>query len=274
MKVYISCDMEGVAGIVHRDQTFYGCDGYDKGKELLTAEVNAAIRGAQQAGATEIVVNDSHHSMRNLIIDKLDPSVKIILGDPKIYSMVEGLDSTFDAALFVGYHAKVGTEGAVIDHSYYSSGIVQNVRINGETVGETFINGALAGCFNVPVVFVSGDDKVASEARKTIPNVVAVEVKKGIGRFAAMTLTPIRACELIEAGAKKAVQSLADIKPVAVAQPVNLQVDFSYTTMADVAVCVPGVRRLSGRTVEFLSNDYVEVFKAFHTIYRVAETVK
>ncbi|MEA4884478.1 MAG: M55 family metallopeptidase [Clostridia bacterium] len=273
MRIYISCDMEGVAGVVHPDQADPGGEDYGLTRELLTAEVNAAIRGARAAGATEIVVNDSHYYMRNLRLDLMDPDVRIILGSTKQYSMMEGLDSSFDAAAFIGYHAKAGTERAVIDHTYHSPATCREIRLNGESVGETVINAAIAGVYGVPVVLVTGDDKLAAEARAAIPGITTAEVKQGLGRYAASTLSPARACALIEDSAAHAVRTRARVRPLVLTSPVSLQVELPQTAMADAAQDIPGVNRVGGRTLEFAASGYLEVFRALRTILRVAETV-
>ena len=275
MKFYISCDMEGIAGVVHKDQTLDGGEGYQTSRILMTEEVNAAVKGILNVYSdSEIVVNDSHLHMRNLVLEKIDPRVKnIILGDPKALCMAEGLDSSYNAALFIGYHAMVGTAQAVIDHTYYSSGIIQEVRINGKPVGETALNSGIAGYFNVPVIMVSGDDKLAREAKGFIHNIFTAEVKEGLGRFAANSMHPLLARELITRTAEKAVKAHTAIKPFSFDSPINMEVDFSYTTMGDFASYIPGVTRLKGRTVSFSSSDYLEAFKFFHALYRVVENV-
>ena len=168
MRVYISVDMEGVAGVVHEDQTDpidpRHAGEYNRFRRLMTGEANAAIEGALAAGAKTILVNDSHWLMRNLLAEELHPAAELLSGGPKLRSMVEGVDEGFDAALFVGYHARAGTGHAIIDHTYTSR--VHEARLNGQPVGELAINAALAGTYGVPVALVSGDQALAAEAAR------------------------------------------------------------------------------------------------------------
>jgi len=181
MNVYISADMEGVAGISSEEQTNpVGQPEYASACELMTGEVNAACEGALAAGAAEVVVNDSHWNMRNIIHDELPASVRLIRGSLKPLSMNEGLDPSFSAALFVGYHAGAGTSDAVLDHTY-SGDVIYDVRINGERCSEARINAAVAGAFGVPVVFLSGDRSACRDALSFLPWAQTVEVKRGIG---------------------------------------------------------------------------------------------
>jgi len=186
MRVYISIDMEGVAGVVHEDQTDpvdprHSAE-YNRFRRLMTGEANAAVEGALAAGARTVVVNDSHWLMRNLIAEELNPAAELISGNPKRWSMVEGVDAGFDAALFVGYHARAGTRQATIDHTYTDR--VHEVRLNGRPVGELAINAALAGTHGVPVAMVSGDQALAAEARDLLgPAVETIVVKQAVGRF-------------------------------------------------------------------------------------------
>jgi len=245
----------------------------------MTEEVNAAIRGARAAGPTFFLINDAHLDMRNLILDDLDDKgdLMVVSGDPKPLGMMQGVDESFSAVFLLGYHAMVGTRTAIVDHSYYSSGTVQAIRLNGAPVGEFTINGAVAGYFGVPVILVSGDDCVCREARSTMPGVQTVCVKTGITRGAGRVLTPLRARNLIESSARKVVQKILAgdrPKPVALDAPVTLEIDLSYTSMADVAEMVPKVERISGRTVRFTSSDYLDVYKAMQTIITLAMHAK
>ncbi len=170
MRVYISVDMEGVAGVVHEDQTDpvdpRHAGEYNRFRRLMTREANAAGEGALAAGATRVLVNDSHWLMRNLLAEELHPAAELLSGGPKARSMVEGVDLGFDAAMFVGYHAMAGAARAVIDHTYTS--IVHEVKLNGRPAGELAINAALAGIHGVPVALVSGDQALAAEAREVL----------------------------------------------------------------------------------------------------------
>ena len=271
MRVFISADMEGVAGVVHGEHTLRDGKEHERARRLMTGEVNAAVEGAIEAGASYIVVNDSHGTMRNIIPEELHEAAELITGSPKLLSMMQGINSTFDAVFFVGYHARRGTHNGVLEHTYRGR-VVSDVIINGQPMGETGINAAVAGHFNVPVVLVTGDQAVTEEAKALLGNVETVVVKKGVGRFAAKCLNPARARKLIKEGASKALRRLNDFKPFKVDSPVKLEVVFIHTGMADMAELIPGAERMDGRTLVFTSNDFITAFKALRAMLILAGT--
>ena len=271
MRVYISVDMEGVAGVVHEDQTdpiqSRHAGEYNRFRRLMTNEANAAIAGALDAGATRILVNDSHWLMRNLLAEELHPAAELMSGGPKRLSMVEGIQEGFDAAMFIGYHARAGTSNATIDHTYTSR--VYEARINGQPVGELALNAAMAGVYEVAVALVSGDQSLAAEAKVLLGNAVeTIVVKEAVGRFAARSLAPSVACERIRTGAGAALRRKH--LPFTYPAPVKLEVDFVVTQMADMAELVPGSSRIGGRTVGYAGDDYREVFRAWRAMYNLA----
>jgi D-amino peptidase len=271
MRVYISVDMEGIAGVVHEDQTNPldpRCAAeYARFRKLMTAEANAAIAGALEAGATSILVNDSHWHMRNLLADELHESAELVAGDPKPWSMMEGIDAAFDAVFFVGYHARAGTPRAVLDHTYADR--VHDVRLNGRAVGELGLNAALAGAHSVPVALVSGDAAVAAEARDLLgADVTTVVVKTAVSRHAARSLAPAVARRRIQEGAALALRRRG--KPFVVPPPITLEADFQLTIQADMAEVCPGATRTGGRTVAFTHQDYREVFRAWRALLNLA----
>ncbi|HEX3236274.1 MAG TPA: M55 family metallopeptidase [Gemmatimonadales bacterium] len=271
MRVYISVDMEGVAGVVHEDQTDpiepRHAGEYNRFRRLMTAEANAAIEGAVAAGAAAVLVNDSHWLMRNLLAEELHPAAELLSGGPKLHSMVEGIDGGFDAALFIGYHARAGTHHAVIDHTYTS--LVHEVRLNGLPVGELAINAALAGTYGVPVALVSGDQALAAEARELLGDgIETVTVKHAVGQFAARSVAPVEACRRIRAGTIAALGR--PHQPFRPTSPVRLEVEFALTRMADMAELVPGSVRSAGRTVAYSDDDFREVFRAWRAMYNLA----
>jgi D-amino peptidase len=174
LKVFISVDMEGISGIVHSDQTTSGTAEYAAGRKWMAQDVNAAVEGALEAGATEVVVNDSHGSMRNIDPDDLDFRAILISGSPKPLSMMQGIDASFAACLFIGYHAKAGTEDAILDHTI-SSSVVRAIRVNGAELPELGLNAAIAGYYGVPVVLVSGDTAVCRQAGEVLGKEVLPE---------------------------------------------------------------------------------------------------
>ena len=271
MRVYISVDMEGVAGVVHEDQTDpvdpRHAEEYNRFRRLMTAEANAAVEGAVTAGATKVLVNDSHWFMRNLLAEELHPAAELLSGGPKLHSMFEGIDQGFDAALCIGYHARAGVRHAIIDHSYTSR--VHEVRLNGQAVGELAINAALAGSYGVPVALVSGDQALAAEAKEVLgEGVEAVVVKHAVGRFAARSVAPTEARRLIRDGTIAALKRRHQL--LILPSPIRLEVEFALTQMADMAELVPGSVRTTGRMLEYVHQDYREVFRAWRAMYNLA----
>jgi len=267
MKVYISCDMEGISGVVASKQTEMNGEEYKRVQKLMTGELNAAIEGALVGGASEILVNDSHGSMRNVLIEELNPRAQLISGSPKPLSMMQGIDSSFDAAFFIGYHAQAGTAYSTLDHTY--SGIVYQVSLNGRPVGETGLNAALAGYFGVPVVLVTGDKLLVEEATALLETVEGVAVKESYGRYAARCLVPEAVHELIRQAAQSALSRGG--KPFVVEPPITLAVDFTSSAHLDMAELIPGTRRTSGRHIEYTHEDLLTVFKVWRAMLKLAQ---
>lgn len=260
MKVYISADIEGVAGISDTAHvTAAGGAEYRTGCELMTAETNAAIEGALKAGATEFVVNDSHGLMRNLIPEALHPSATLIQGKVKPWYMVEGLDSSFDAVFFVGYHAAAGVPDGILNHAYHP----YELRYNGQIWSEIGINASVAGHLGVPVVLVTGDDATLRDAQACLPPHRGVSVKRGISRFACESVHPSQARSLIKAGAAESLHNINDYRPLKVTSPISVEVDFYYSHQADVAALIPTTRRVSDRTVAFEADDPLQAYRTF-----------
>lgn len=267
MRVYLSVDMEGVAGVVHEAQTdptdpAVAAD-YARSCRLMTAEANAAIHGALDAGADHVVVNDSHWLMRNLIADELDPAAELISGSPKPLSMMEGIQEGFDAACFIGYHGQAGTRTSVIDHTYTDR--VYQVRVNGRPVGELALNAAVAGSHGVPVAFACGDQTLVLEARETLgEHVGCVAVKHGLSRYAARSLSPQRARAAIRAGVAEA---LARPHPLFTFDtPVTIETDYARSAYADMAALMPGAERTGARTVRYSHDDYLLAFQGWRAM--------
>lgn len=274
MKIYISADMEGIAGITSQEQTNpVGQPEYAYSCKLMTGEVRAACEGAMAAGAVQILVNDSHWNMRNIIHEELPPEVRLIRGSLKPLSMVQGIDPSFDAAAFVGYHAPVGTQDAILDHTYTDE-TLYDVRINGEICSEARLNAAVAGYYGVPVVFLSGDQNACADARSFLPWAETVEVKRAIGRYAAASLSPQTARAAIKAGIERALREAEPkAKPYAFARPIALELTFTSTAKTDMAELLPGAQRLSGRTLHFVHDDYLTVYKAFRAMMSLGGSV-
>jgi D-amino peptidase len=266
--VYISCDLEGITGVISRDQAGSQGRDYERTRRAMTADVNAAIEGALLAGAGTIVVNDGHGPMTNLLLDDIHPAAEVILGTPKPLTQMEGIEGGFDVALFVGYHSRQGSAG-ILSHTI-SGGTIAGIWVNGTLVGETGINAVLAGHYGVPVGLVTGDQHVAAEARALLPWVHTVEVKQAITRYSARCLHPQRARELIRAGAEAAVAGLAELKPLIVDTPVAFRVAFKDSGMADAAIRVPGAVMIDPATLLYSGPDAASAFIALRGMIGLA----
>jgi len=259
--VFVSIDMEGIAGIAHIRQVMRGTDDYQRSRELMTEEANAAAAGAFEGGATRVVVNDSHGDMTNLLPDRLDPRAELTIGSPKVpHSMMTGIGPEFGCALFIGYHAAAGTENAILDHTY-SGRLLYDVRINGESWNETDLNAALAGLHAVPVALVTGDDKCCEQAAKRLAGLRTVVVKQATGRHVATSRSPERARQDIRKAAADAVRNAPSLDPFRPDPPFVLEADTANTVSAELCALVPGVARTGGRTVRFESDSFQEVFR-------------
>ena len=233
----------------------------------MSQEIGAAIAGARDAGATHVVVNDSHSAMRNVLWEELPDDVRVISGNRKPFSMAEGASGTFRAAFFTGYHAAVGESG-VLDHTYTGQ-TIYNVRVNGIACGEALLNAALLGIFGVPVALVSGD-RVAVEGVLThLPWVTGVVIKEPIGRYAADSLSPATVRGLLRRGAREAIERIEQARPFTFVPPIELAIDFVGTQNADFVELMPGIERTGGRSVRFVHDDYRVVFRTFVAAFRL-----
>lgn len=264
LKVFISVDMEGICGVVGEKETDpeNGGEAYRANCHRMTAEANAAIEGCLKAGATEVLVADSHWNFDNLIPEALNPAATLLRGSPRPFSMVQDLDGSFDAALFVGYHAMAGTPRAIIDHTF--TGRIRSLEVNGRAIGETGLNAYVAGEFGVPVVLVTGDTALAAEARALLPRVHTVAVKEPVNTNSARHLHPERACDLIRVEAEKGVREAMEIEPLVASRPVQMAIDFKGTESADRAELEPAVTRVGGTRIEFTAPDFRQAFRIFY----------
>ena len=274
MKVFISTDFEGVAGIVDWDQIMVGSHDYALGRRLLLGELNAAIAGAEEAGATAFVVNDSHSSMRNLEPDLIGGRASLLTGKHKPMYMMEGLDSSFDAIFFLGYHGSVGASQAILSHSYNPRAIWE-ARLNGEIVGESALNALVAAHYGVPIALVTGDQVTAAEAVRLDPAPLCVEVKRAVSRFAAESLHPDIARERIREGARLALSTRLPPSAPRFPAPTRLEVTFLTADMAEMAAWLKGVELLAGqtRTVAYTSDSPLDVFRTFVTIVMLTRAI-
>lgn len=261
MRVFISADMEGVAGIARGEQTDPSSVSYAASCHLLTQEVNAAIEGALEAGVQELVVSDGHWTCTNLLPEELHPAAEVVGGYPRRLSMGEGVGPGFDAAFFVGYHAAAGTPDAVLDHSYAEGTLVRQVRIGGVPQSEGSLNGYLCGVFDCPVALFTGDAAAVSQMHELVVEVEGVVVKEGLAHQAARSLHPRLARDRIRNGARRAIQRLPNIPVLRLEGRVELEVDLAGTAMADSCERVPRVTRLGPCTVGYAGDEYMEVYR-------------
>ena len=264
MKVYISCDMEGTAGVCSWKQCDpSNRDEYPTYRRYMTQEVTAAIEGAREGGAREILVNDSHWSMHNLLFDELpgDDDLRVLSGAPKPRSMGQGLDGSFDAVFLTGYHAKSG-DAAVLSHTM-TDAVVYAVSINGTACSEALVFAALAGSYGVPVALVTGDRTVVEETLAHMPWATGVVVKDSIGFSAVNSLTPRAAQAAIRSGARQAVERAGQAKPFAFDPPYELVIDTVTVEQSDFIELMPEFARVGSRSVRFAANDYRTLVRAF-----------
>jgi D-amino peptidase len=276
MRIYLSIDMEGLAGVAHAHQVAFGPSidrtDYDRSRTLMAGEANAAIEAAHDLGAREVVVNDSHWQMRNLRAEDLDERARLIVGD-KPLSMTEGVgeapDGSFDGAVFIGYHAGAGNGRGVISHTY-SSATVQELRVNGAPHNEAGINAIRLGHFGVPVLLVAGDDALAAEIEALLPWAERVIVKRGLGYSLADSLSPKAARSAIREGMKRAIDRLDEMRLYQPSLPLRGELDLRLPVMADYAAVVPGVERIGPRTVAFGAPDGDRFYRLFVSLVRLA----
>lgn len=270
MKVYISADMEGVSGIVHSDQTDSTHPEYQHFRKTMLTEVNAAVEGALKGGATEVLVNDSHGSMRNLIIEDLHPEAVLLSGTPKSYSMMAGIDSSYDAVFFTGYHARAGSSFANLDHTYYGPNTVQGVWLNGVEVGEYGLNAALAGYFGVPVALLTGDQTACAQAKQLLgDDLETIVVKEAVGRVSAKNLHPTKVHKLIREAAERALKKKR--APFTIRPPITLRLALARSSQVERCMLMPNIKQVAPRVIEFTHDDYAVLFNAFRGLLVLAD---
>ena len=264
-KVYISVDMEGISGVVGDDQTSAGQPEYSRSRKLMAEDANAAIRGAFEGGATEVVVNDSHGSQRNLLPEDLDPRARLISHSFKRHGMVEGLDETFDAVIFVGYHAKADSPRGLFAHT--GSGVVKDVQVNGRSAGEGGLNTLMAHWYGVPVVMITGDDVAVEQQKEWTPSIRGVVVKRAINMRAVEGKSPAEARRDIQAAAKDSVAAAQ--KPARDRQPAyKVRMQLRNFTIPEVATAFSEIQLVAPDTVEFSRATMPEAYRIIRVLYR------
>jgi len=264
MKILITADYEGASGHVQ-----WGSGGE---REAVTADINAAIVGAIDGGATEILVGEAHGNKRNIIPEALDPRALFLSGQPRPLNHLSGLDSTFDAVMFVAFHSKAGTLRGIMAHT--SSSKVFSLKFNNIEVGELGTDTAIAGYFGVPVIMVTGDRAACDEAHALLGDVETVAVKEGVSRSAGKCIHPIEARKLIKEGAKRAMSLIGTAKPFVIEPPICTEIVFIDPTCADNLEYLSFIKRIDGRTVTYTTDDFIQAFELYYMLQSYAGSVK
>lgn len=264
-KIYISVDMEGISGISGYDQLSSGAREYGRSRKLMAEDTNAAIRGAMAAGATEIVVNDSHGDMRNLLPEDLNPAARLITHSFKRVGMMEGLDESFDAVLFIGYHAQAGSPRGVFAHT--GEDTIRDLRINGRSVGEGGLNTILAAWYGVPVVLVTGDDVAVEQVRQVATGARGVVVKRAINSRAVELMPLERVHQEIETAARESVAAARKLNRERAAS-YRVEMQFNNVLVPDIAEAFPGIERAAPDTVIFSRDTMPAAYRELRVLYR------
>jgi D-amino peptidase len=273
MNLYVSSDMEGVAGVCAWQQVDARTPHaeYATFRAYYTREIVSAIEGAREGGADGVLVNDSHGPMRNVVLDDLPADVRVIFGNRKPFSMAQGADAGFAGAFFIGYHGGAGDADAVLCHTYTPS-VIYEVRVNGVPCSEATINAGLLGYYGVPVLMVSGDRTTVEGVREQMPWVRGAIVKESIGTFACNTMTPEAAQRLIRREAQAAIEGRAAARPYRFEPPIVLDVQLVTAAQAHAVASIPGFERTGSRSVRFTHDEFPVVFKAFVATWRLGAT--
>lgn len=265
LKVFISVDMEGITGVVNWEEVSRTGKDYDLFRKIMTQETNAAIEGAAEAGANDILVRDSHGSARNILPDLLDKRARLLRDwSGGFMSMMEGIDETYNAVIFIGYHAKAGTPNAMLEHTM--SGSIMDVSINGVSLPEAGMNALIAGHFNVPVVFVAGDKAICGQCKDLFGEIETVAVKEGLGN-AALNLHPEVAQEKIREGVEEALKNLKKYKPYKLKPPYTMVLKLKNEEMVQEGSFYPGAERTGDWELTYKSNDILDIIKAFRWMH-------
>ena len=274
MKILIAADMEGISGVTNWDQVDPKHAEYTRFRKVMTEDVNAAIEGAVEAGADEVVITDGHGGGANILLEELDPRARLNTGNSSPFSMIQGVDAGVDGVIYVGYHARAGSQNGVLAHTWSASRIA-NLWLNDVLVGEYGLNGALAGHFGVPVLMISGDQTACAQAVELLGALETAVVKQATG-FASAECLPLKdAHQLIHEAARRALLRLKAgnaPKPFVVAEPVKVTIEFLQPEMADRAARMPETQRLDARRIEFTTLDMPAAHKGFRAVVVLALT--
>ncbi|MDN4075531.1 M55 family metallopeptidase [Fictibacillus terranigra] len=260
MKIFISADMEGISGVATNMQLKKN-DEYQRFRRLMTDDVNAAIAGAFEGGATEVTVADGHGNMSNLLVEELDERARLVSGNNRVLCQLTGLDESFDGIMFVGHHGReAGSERAVISHTLAGVAVAE-MKINGKVVGETEMNAGAAGYFGVPAILATGDDAYVEEVMETLPDIEGAVVKYAVDRFAAELIHPVKARQIIREKSMRGVQRAKEIAPYVVEGPITFEIEFKGTNQALMTTTIPTVELIGPKRIRFTCEDYITAYK-------------
>lgn len=261
MRIFISADIEGIAGVVSREHQFPGGFEWQSAREWMTDSVSAAAEAAFEAGATEVVVADSHGQGHNLLLDRLRPEIQVVRSHPRPLSMMQGIEEgAYDGCFLVGYHTGSTNPEGVLGHTFRSA-TLREVRLDGTAVPEATVNAAIAGHFGVPVLLVTGDDACIAETEAILPDIEAVTVKWAYSRRSARTLTPAASYPLIAAGARRAIERRTSIPLFTIPGPITLDVGFLYRQPAEYLALLAGMERVDAFTIRSTHPDILALMR-------------
>lgn len=258
VRIYISADMEGIAGVVTDEQLGPGGFEYERFRQFMTDEVNAAIDAARAAGATEILVSDSHGNGQNLLIEQLPPDVMVVRSWPRPLGMMEGIDESFDGVIFIGYHSSTDNTRGVRAHTM-SSANVTSLKLNGRIMSEGSMNAAIAGEFGVPVIMVSGDDVAVAENQVIVGGMEGAVVKWALGFHSARSLTPEAAQEVIRTRVASAISRIDDFEPFVIEPPIEVELSLKHYRPVELLAYLPSVERINSHTLRYIAEDMIDV---------------
>jgi len=266
VRVYLTVDIEGIAGVVHGDEGSPGNPEYERARRLMTAEASATVAGIFDAEPdSAVTVVDVHGPYRNIIPEELDERATLSRGKPRMYGMVHGIDRGYDAAMFIGVHGRAGSGESVLSHTF--TGTILDVQINGKPMGELGLNAAVAGAYGVPVLLVAGDQTVMAEARDLFGDEqITVQVKESFAHLSSESLHPREAQRRLRTAAARAVRERPNVAPLVVETPVHCEVELARPVLADLAEMIDGAERIDGRTVAYVRDDMPAMYKVLRLI--------
>ncbi|WIV11740.1 M55 family metallopeptidase [Proteiniborus sp. MB09-C3] len=262
MKIFISVDMEGIWGVVSPSHVNSDTSEYQRMRRLMTKEANLVIDEVFKNGATEVIVNDSHDNMDNLLIEELDPRAQLISGSPKPLSMMQGIDHTFDGIIFIGYHTRCGTPNGVFNHTYMGS-TISKIFINGKEAGECGINAGVGGYFGIPVLAISGDDLLAAQAIEEIGDIETIIVKRAVSRYVAHNLSYNDLKKTYGEKLKNAFENIKSYPVIKYEGNTTMDIEFVSEIKAENVMLLPQAKRINNKTIRIESDDYLELFMLF-----------